>query len=128
MKDWRWTNQRKVIMQSLVGRTDHPTAEELYHDLRNQGAEISLPTVYRNLRALAREGEVLELRGAGPDRFDPATHPHYHFRCSQCDKVFDVDIPYRAELDQVDLGRDLVQVGHEIMWVGVCPLCRGKDK
>ncbi len=113
-------------MQALVGRTDHPTAEELYHDLRNQGAEISLPTIYRNLRALAREGEVLELRGAGPDRFDPAIHPHYHFRCSRCDRVFDVDLPYRAELDQVELGHGLVQSGHEIVWVGVCPECRGR--
>ncbi len=124
--NWRWTRQRRLIVAALQGRTDHPTAEELYQSLRQQGADVSLATVYRNLRALAREGKVRELHGDGPDRFDPFTHPHYHFRCQVCGRVFDVKTPYREELDRVDLGPGFSVHGHELTWVGICPECRRK--
>ncbi len=116
-------------MEALQGRTDHPTAEELYQELRQKGADVSLATVYRNLRALAREGEVRELQGDGPDRFDPFTHPHYHFRCTSCGRIFDVDIPYREELDRVELGHGFEVSGHELTFYGLCPDCKkGKEE
>ncbi len=124
---WRWTRQRKVIVDALRGRTDHPSAEELYHQLKAAGAQISLATVYRNLRALVREGRLLELKGSGPDRFDPDTSPHYHFRCSRCGRVFDVEFPYRRELDRVDLGPGFKVLGHELVFWGLCPDCQ-KEK
>jgi len=121
---WRWTKQRKLIINALQGRKDHPTAEELYQDLRQSGADVSLATVYRNLRALAREGKLLELKGPGPDRFDPDTYPHYHFRCRRCGRVFDVETPYREELDRVDLGPGFQVLGHELVFWGLCPDCK----
>ena len=77
-------------------------------------------------RNLIREGKVRELHGDGPDRFDPFTHPHYHFRCQVCGRVFDVKTPYREELDRVDLGPGFSVHGHELTWVGICPECRRK--
>jgi len=125
---WRWTRQRKVIVAALQGRTDHPTAEELYHQLKATGAQVSLATVYRNLRALVREGKLRELKGPGPDRFDPDTSPHYHFRCSRCGRVFDVETRYREELNRVDLGPGFQVLGHELVFWGLCPDCkRGKE-
>lgn len=128
-RNWRWTRQRRIIVDALQGRTDHPTAEELYQSLREQGADVSLATVYRNLRALAREGLVREIHGEGPDRFDPFTHPHYHFHCLRCGRVFDVELPYRQELDAVDLGLGFKVLGHELVFWGLCPHCqKGKEE
>jgi len=86
-----------------------------------------LATVYRTLRALARQGLVRELHGEGPDRFDPDTSPHYHFRCTRCGHVFDVAVPYKDELDQVVVGPGFVVSFHEITWEGLCPSCRGRE-
>ncbi len=124
MNSLRWTRQRRLIAEVMEGRTDHPTAEELYHELRARGEPISLATVYRTLRALAREGLLRELHGPGPDRFDPNTSPHYHFRCRRCGRVYDVNVPYREELDRVDPGPGFVVTSHEILWEGICPACR----
>ena len=124
MHSLRWTRQRRLIAEVMEGRTDHPTAEELYHELRARGEPISLATVYRTLRALAREGLLRELHGPGPDRFDPNTSPHYHFRCRRCGRVYDVNVPYREELDRVDSGPGFVVTSHEILWEGICPACR----
>lgn len=128
MNRLRWTRQRKLILSVLEGRTDHPTAEELYHELRERGESISLATVYRTLRTLAQEGFLRELKGPGPDRFDPHTHPHYHFRCRVCGRVHDLDLPYRAELDRVDVGPGFQVISHEIVWEGICPACRGEEQ
>jgi len=126
MSNLRWTRQRKLILDALKGRTDHPTAEQLYHELRARGQSVSLATVYRTLRALAREGLLRELHGHGPDRFDPDTSPHYHFRCRSCGRVYDVAVPYRTDLDQVQVGPGFVVTSHEITWEGICPACRGE--
>ena len=126
---WRWTKQRRIIVQALEGRTDHPTAEELYRELKGQGHDISLATVYRNLRALAREGKVMELHGKQADRFDPNTKPHYHFLCLSCGRIYDVDIPYQTELDHLDLGPGFRIIGHELTLKGICPHCQeGKEE
>ncbi|MGY4707194.1 Fur family transcriptional regulator [Candidatus Bipolaricaulota sp. J31] len=127
MNNLRWTRQRRLIASAMKGRTDHPTAEELYHELRDRGEPVSLATVYRTLRALAREGLLREIHGYGPDRFDPNTAPHYHFRCVRCGRVFDVKTPYREELDRVELGPGFSVLGHELNWVGVCGDCEREE-
>jgi Fe2+ or Zn2+ uptake regulation protein len=125
---WRWTKQRRLIVEAIHDRRDHPTAEELYNSLRARGADISLATVYRNLRALAREGVIKEIHGDGPDRFDPVVTPHYHFRCEVCGRVYDVDVPYREELDKLPFPSGFEVHGHEITWVGICPACREEKR
>jgi len=123
-QNWRWTRQRRVITQALEGRTDHPTAEELYRELKEQGHDISLATIYRNLRALAREGLVRELHGERADRFDPNTQPHYHFLCLSCGRVYDVDTPYQTDLNHLDLGPGFRITEHELTLKGLCPHCQ----
>ncbi|HEU68612.1 MAG TPA: transcriptional repressor, partial [Candidatus Acetothermia bacterium] len=81
------TPKRHEVLEAIQGRTDHPTAEDVYHSLREQGSRTSLATVYRALRVLAEEGFVREVHGLGPDRFDPVRKPHYHLVCRRCNRV-----------------------------------------
>ena len=41
------SRQREAILSELCGRTDHPTAEELYLSLKEEMPNLSLGTVYR---------------------------------------------------------------------------------
>ena len=120
--------KRDRVLEELRGRVDHPTAEELYLSLREKGEEISLATVYRALRSLAEEGLVAALPLAPAERFDPSTHPHYHFHCLNCDRVFDLDLPYKPELDRAieELGFSVHH--HTLVFHGLCPACREKEE
>lgn len=120
--------KRERVLGELKGRKDHPTAEELYLSLREKGEEISLATIYRALRSLAEEGLVATLPIAPADRFDPVTKPHYHFHCLRCDRVFDLDLPYKPELDRAieELGFSVHH--HTLVFHGLCPACQERRR
>lgn len=89
----KYSRQRECIKQFLVGRYDHPTAETVYLNVKKEFPNISLGTVYRNLSLLAELGEIQKIStGIGPDRFDGNPAPHYHFFCSQCGSVIDLEM------------------------------------
>lgn len=118
------TGKREVVLQAIAGRVDHPTAEELYLELRAQGKEISLATVYRALRSLSEEALISAIPLAPADRFDPHTSPHYHFHCRACGRLVDLETPYRLELDQAIAGQGFVVHHHTLVFHGLCPACR----
>lgn len=43
------SRQREMIKSFLMGRKDHPTADVIYSNLKQQDPNLSLGTVYRNL-------------------------------------------------------------------------------
>jgi len=116
--------KRARVLKELQGRKDHPTAEELYLSLRKKGEAISLATVYRALRSLAAEGQVTTLPLAPADRFDPTTRPHYHFHCQKCNRVFDLDLPYKPELDHAIERLGFSVHHHTLVFHGLCPACQ----
>jgi len=120
--------KRDRVLQELMSRKDHPTAEELYLSLREKGEEISMATVYRALRSLAEEGLVATLPIAPADRFDPEVHPHYHFHCLGCGRVFDLDLPYKPELDQAIRSLGFSVHHHTLVFHGLCPDCQKKER
>ncbi len=88
----RATSQRLAIMKALMATRSHPSAEELYEQLKPSHPTLSLSTVYKTLQILSEIGEVLTLEtGTGKQRFDGYTHNHYHATCTKCGRVFDVD-------------------------------------
>ena len=89
----KYSRQREAIKEFMMTRKDHPTADVVYMNVRQEFPNISLGTVYRNLTLLSDMGELLRLRvGDGVDHFDATTTPHYHFICKRCDNVIDLDI------------------------------------
>ena len=91
MATLKFSRQRETIRQYLHGRTDHPTAEMIYSDLKEEDPRLSLGTVYRNLSLLSQLGEIRRIPAIdGPDRYDGDVSPHYHFICRQCHCVSDL--------------------------------------
>lgn len=123
-----WTPKRRQVLEAIQGRTDHPTAEEVYRTLREKGDPTSLATVYRALRALAAEEVVQEIHGLGADRFDPVPDPHYHLVCTRCNRIYDAELPYQRDLDAVQPGRGFTVSRHDITFFGICSSCSdGKE-
>jgi len=122
----RMTTQRQVILEELQSVKSHPTAGELCAMVRRRLPRISLGTVYRNLDILSRAGLIQKLDVAGQEmRFDGNTMNHYHLRCLDCGRVFDVDmdlLPGVEERLSQESGFEVL--GHRLEFVGRCEACR----
>lgn len=93
------SKQRDSIQRFLSTRKDHPTAEVVYQNIREEIPHISLGTVYRNLSLLSEMGEIRKIStDEGPDRFDPITTPHDHFICRKCGSLIDLEGSQNARL------------------------------
>ena len=53
--------QKEAILKVLRERTSHPTVEQVYQQVRKEIPNISLGTVYRNLKLLKQELQILKL-------------------------------------------------------------------
>jgi len=123
----RRTKQKEAILEVLRDTTSHPTADWVYNEVRKEIPNISLGTVYRNLRLLCESGEILELDLCGTlARFDARQDNHYHFRCEKCGRVFDVDLPVDEEIDRRAAQKTGFEVSfHRLEFRGVCKNCQG---
>lgn len=119
------SRQRDAIRQNLMGRCDHPTAETVYMDIKEDFPNISLGTVYRNLSLLSELGEIQKIStGIGPDRFDGNTKPHCHFQCRVCYNVLDIPFDYPEVLNShASKNFPGIIEGNSIQFFGLCPDC-----
>ncbi len=86
----RYSRQREALLDLLRSTKSHPDAEWLYSGLRQEYPNISLGTVYRNLRQLTEAGEILELCYGNISHFDGDISPHYHMKCDSCGRIYDI--------------------------------------
>jgi len=122
----RKSKQKEAILRLVKGMTSHPTADCVYEEVRREIPNISLGTVYRNLKLLQQEGKILELDLAGTiSRFDGNVQDHYHFRCEQCGRIFDVDEPVDVESnDRVSRKMGFMVSYHRLEFRGLCKDCQ----
>jgi len=124
MPEARNQSRREPVLDAVRERCDHPTADEIFADVRKHSPRVSRATVYRNLRTLSRDGVIRTIPVAGgADRFDLRAEPHYHFHCRVCDRIYDIPLSYKQELDEA-APADYLPEGHDLLLRGVCPCCR----
>lgn len=124
----KYSRQREIIRNFMRGRTDHPTADVVYLNVRKEIPNISLGTVYRNLMLLAQMGELAKVEiGDGTVHFDPLTEDHSHFLCDVCGVVEDLMLTGGQELEREAESMSGAKIsGHRITFHGVCAACRAK--
>jgi Fur family peroxide stress response transcriptional regulator len=119
------TVQRRVILDALAGRDDHPTADEILAQVRQRLPEVSRTTVYRVLDTLVRLGLAAKICSPGAGvRFDPKTDRHHHLVCVQCEKVMDFEAPTLNALRLPDVRTLAFTVqDYSIHFRGLCGEC-----
>lgn len=124
------TVQRRTILEAVLVRQDHPTAEQLFDDVQERLPGVSRTTVYRVLDTLVRVGVIHRLSHPGTAaRFDPKVHQHHHLVCLQCGQIRDVE---DGALDALKLPA-INAAGYEISefhihFRGTCPACQRRGK
>ena len=123
----RDTRQRRLVLEAVRARTDHPSADDIYLAVREQDERISRGTVYRNLNVLAEAGEITHVKVPSADRYDLRQEKHYHLFCTGCGAVCDAPVDYRAQLDrQVAEETGFAVERHRTIFEGLCPACQAK--
>ncbi len=124
----RVTRQREAILKILSNTISHPTADQIYDEVRKEIPNISKGTVYRNLQVLREGGFISELNLNGTlSRFEVKQESHYHFRCEKCRRVFDLDEPVDRELDEKISKQTGFRVSHhQTEFRGLCKDCQQK--
>ncbi|MCU0626378.1 MAG: transcriptional repressor [Gemmatimonadaceae bacterium] len=119
----RNTRQRAAIRQVFEEQGRPLSPGELLDAARLHVPSIGIATVYRTIKAMADDGEIITVDVPGePPRYERAhLGHHHHFHCRGCDRVYEVhgcpgDIeklaPTGFKLD-----------GHAVMLFGRCDGC-----
>ena len=124
----RNTIQRTLVLDAVRALHTHPTAEEIYGEVRSRCPTVSRGTVYRNLSRLASDGEILRVAVANaPDRFDFTARPHCHACCLSCGSVYDYGVPGEIGIDLIT-DSEFEVTGYELIVKGYCKKCKQKSK
>lgn len=87
----RCTRQRVAIYDRLKATKSHPTAEELFEQVRGECDGLSLATVYNTLEALCEAGLCRKLTfNCGCARYDAELEPHLHLLNDDTGEIHDV--------------------------------------
>lgn len=124
------TVQRRVILEAVLAREDHPSAERVFNAIQGRLPGVSRTTVYRVLETLVRVGVINRICHPGnAARFDPKIHQHHHLVCLHCDRILDLeDESLNAlKLPAIDTAGYEISEFH-IHFRGACPACLRKLK
>lgn len=124
----KFSRQREAIKDYLFHTKEHPTADTIYMNIKEQYPNISLGTVYRNLNFLLEQGEIIKVDcGDGCDHFDGNVKPHCHFVCHECHRLIDLDPePVNQMIAIANKGFDGDIEGNVTYFYGICGDCKRK--
>jgi len=122
----RGSKQRDTILRVVKNSKDHPRADWVYDEVRREIPNISMGTVYRNLKTLAKSGDIRQLELAdGTSRFDGNTDSHYHFRCEKCGHIFDLEEPVDQSIgERVAKNTGFKVYRQRMELIGLCNACQ----
>ncbi len=116
----RYSRQRELIHELIVSSSMHPTANWIYEKAREEITNISLGTVYRNLKQLESQGMINTIIEEDTVRYDGNIQPHQHLRCSVCGKLSDIEIPIQNLKKSIKESHHFDVDKIDIVFVGTC--------
>lgn len=122
----RITPQRYAILEYLIEHHSHPTADEIFKALEERFPNMSVATVYNNLRRFVEIGLVQEMSyGDAASHFDYSSHKHYHAICTNCGKIEDFFYPGLEDVEMASSQLTGYQITeHRLEVYGLCPDCQ----
>ena len=116
------TKYAEQILDLVLRSAEHPTAEQIFWQMKQENSKIAQATVYNNLNALVADGKLIRLPQPGsPDRYDN-TPRHDPLICTRCGALTDFRF--------TDLTRDIESAlgarirSYDLRIHYVCPACR----
>ncbi|MCL2381423.1 MAG: transcriptional repressor [Treponema sp.] len=124
MIDRRQSKKRDALLELVRSSKVHPTAQWVHRRLKQQFPELSLGTVYRNIKVLLEEG-VLASAGVvhGKEHFDGKIDPHPHAVCKRCGLILDLAVEEVSAHVPVTIPGFAVDARNTVFY-GFCAKCK----
>ena len=120
------TKYAAQILDLVLCSTEHPTAEQIFWQMKQTNPKIAQATVYNNLNALVAEGRLIRLPQPGsPDRYDNTTR-HDHLICTRCGALKDFRFSDLTGDIEAALGASIQSYDLRIRYV--CPACQKEQE
>ncbi|MFT7677661.1 MAG: Fur family ferric uptake transcriptional regulator [Planctomycetota bacterium] len=119
----RMTHQRRAILNVLESAERPLSPQEILADSSASGADISLTTVYRTLKAVVEAGRAVavEFVGQAPRYELSGLEHHHHFLCESCDRLFDIPGCPGSLAGLAPKG--FTVRAHDLLLIGQCESC-----
>jgi Fur family peroxide stress response transcriptional regulator len=129
-RNFRMTPQRMALVRMIAASDGHPSATQLYEQVKSDYPTMSPATVYKTINLFKEMGEVFEIDLKENSRYDGnKPHPHPHVICINCQKVMDgSDEPVNNLLDKIESDSGYKIVRHQIIFYGYCPDCQASGQ
>jgi Fe2+ or Zn2+ uptake regulation protein len=128
---FKFTKQRKLILEQFFLADRHLSVEEIYQRLKENN--IGLATVYRNVKIFNGIGIVKGIVVDGVSYYELKIYSkkplHIHFQCVKCNDIIDIDerkvaLEYLKVNKAIEDMNDLDIYDVNIMLIGLCKRCR----
>lgn len=124
----RMTKSRKLIYDILEGSAMPLSAKEIYDQVKNQGNEIWLSTIYRALEVFEDKNLVIkaQLPGSDEHHYILCNDSHHHYAiCLSCKKIIEnIQCPMN-EYEPMLNDQGFKVVDHKFIIYGYCEECKG---
>ena len=121
------TAQRLIVLEYLDKNCTHPTADEIYSDLKRNNPSLSKTTVYNALEILNEHDLIKSITISGLEsRYDVNHEMHHHFYCKKCGTVIDIDLKCPNIEKMKRFGHEINEIHGYIK--GVCKNCLKKEE
>jgi Fur family peroxide stress response transcriptional regulator len=120
------TNARKEIYTFLKNTYSHPSAFDVFENVKQKLPGISYATVYNVLNKFVEKGIIQELSlHEDKKRFDGNTEPHIHLICLKCGKIDDSPFEKGKELVEAVSKKSGWQIKKFVLNIyGICKDCK----
>lgn len=130
-KGYKFTIQKKIILEVLLENKEHKNAKQIHDKVKNQN--IGITTVYRTLNLFTELDIVKEINISGTSYYEIkifSKNPfHIHFKCFKCNSIIDINnkdinlncLYLKQKVESVS-NLDIYDIN--IMFTGLCKSCK----
>jgi Fur family peroxide stress response transcriptional regulator len=124
-KGYKATPQRIAICRIALNSRTHPSAQQVYQEVKKIHPTLSLATVYNTLEVLRDVDLLQEINfPKGQARFDSYMSPHINLVCLKCGKITDLDYTLIKEIARkVTSTTKFKPTGQRVDVYGICHKC-----
>ena len=120
------TSHRINILKYLDKNCSHPTADQIYVDLKTNNPSLSKTTVYNTLEVLASHQIIKAITISGSElHYDIGNDMHHHFFCKKCGKIIDIELSCPNIKKMNEYGHKVEEIHGYIK--GICKKCLKED-
>lgn len=118
--------QRIKVLEYFESHKNHPTADQIFQDLKRDIPTLSKATIYNTLGLFVEQGVISPtMADSTHSRYDLVDDDHGHFVCTSCHEIFDFPYVIKQDFPQLD---GMIISSQELIIKGICQACQQNTK